>query len=98
MMADWSEVHFGEREWRIPAERTKMPHIVPLSARTMALLQDIQAMTGHGQYVFPSSRSEATLSNVALLASLRRMRYEQGTMMHGFRATASALWGGVLLI
>jgi len=43
--------------------------------------------------VFPSVRSaERPLSNVALLAALRRMGYEQGTVtVHGFRSTASTL-------
>jgi hypothetical protein len=36
---------------------------------------------GRGPFVFPSVRSaERPLSNVALLAALRRMGYEQGTV------------------
>jgi integrase len=48
---------------------------------------------GSWAYVFPSVRSELRpLSNVALLAALRRMGYEQGTVtVHGFRSTASTL-------
>jgi integrase len=47
----------------------------------------------NGKYVFPSPRSRMRpLSNVALLAALRRMGYEQGTLtVHGFRSTASTL-------
>jgi integrase len=93
--AEWSEFNFELQEWRIPAPRMKMrvPHIVPLSTQAIALLRDIQPATGNGKYVFPSPRSRARpLSNVALLAALRRMGYEQGTLtVHGFRATASTL-------
>lgn len=93
--AEWSEFHFEEKEWRIPAERMKMRvlHIVPLSTQAMAILKDIRPATGDGKYVFPSPRSiNRPLSNVALLAALRRMGYAQGTVtVHGFRATASTL-------
>jgi integrase len=93
--AEWSEFHFDLQEWHIPARRMKMrvPHIVPLSTQAVTLLRDIQPATGDGQYVFPSPRSRARpLSNVTLLAALRRMGYEQGTLtVHGFRSTASTL-------
>ena len=93
--AEWSEFHLDLQEWHIPAHRMKMrvPHIVPLSTQAIALLRDIQPATGDGKYVFPSPRSQTRpLSNVALLAALRRMGYEQGTLtVHGFRSTASTL-------
>ena len=93
--AEWSEFHLDLQEWRIPGSRMKMrvPHIVPLSTQVIALLKDIQPVTGDGRYVFPSPRSRTRpLSNVALLAALRRMGYEQGTLtVHGFRSTASTL-------
>jgi integrase len=93
--AEWSEINLGTQEWLIPAARMKMrvPHIVPLSTQAVALLRDIQPATGDGKYVFPSPRSRTRpLSNVALLAALRRMGYEQGTLtVHGFRTTASTL-------
>ena len=93
--AEWSEFHIGAQEWRIPGARMTagIPHIVPLSKQALALLKDIQPATGNGKYVFPSPRSwTRPLSNVALLAALRRMGYEQGTLtVHGFRATAATL-------
>ena len=93
--AEWSEFHLGAREWRIPGARMTagIPHIVPLSKQAIALLKDIQPVTGNGKYVFPSPRSwTRPLSNVALLAALRRMGYEQGTLtVHGFRDTAATL-------
>jgi integrase len=78
-----------------PAARMKMrvPHIVPLSIQALAILEDIRPATGDGRYVFPSPRSRTRpLSNVALLAALRRMGYSQGTVtVHRFRSTASTL-------
>ena len=65
----------------------------PLSRQALNILMEIHPLTGRGPYVFPSVRSaERPLSNVALLAALRRMGYEQGTVtVHGFRSTASTL-------
>jgi integrase len=93
--AEWPEFDFDAQEWRIPARRMKMrvPHIVPLSTQAIAILKDLKPATGDGKFVFPSPRSRSRpLSNVALLAALRRMGYEQGTVtVHGFRASASTL-------
>jgi integrase len=93
--AEWAEFDFDAEEWRIPAKGMKMrvPHIVPLSMQAIALLKDIRPATGDGKYVLPSPRTNTRpLSNVALLAALRRMGYEAGTMtVHGFRSAASTL-------
>jgi integrase len=93
--AEWAEFDFDAAEWRIPAQRMKMrvPHIVPLSSQAIAILKDLKPATGDGKFVFPSPRSRSRpLSNVALLAALRRMGYEQGTVtVQGFRSSASTL-------
>ncbi|MDR1943264.1 MAG: integrase arm-type DNA-binding domain-containing protein, partial [Synergistaceae bacterium] len=54
--AEWSEI---DNEWHIPEGKMKMkrPHIVPLSTQTLSLLDKMRPLTGHGQYVFPSSRA-----------------------------------------
>jgi integrase len=93
--AEWSEIDFDKSEWHIPADRMKMgaKHIVPLSLQAIAILKEIHAFTGEGKYVFPSARTNSRpLSDNALLAALRRMGYQQGTLtVHGFRSTASTL-------
>jgi integrase len=54
--AQWSEFDFVQREWRIPMHRMKarLPHIVPLSSQALSLLEDLNPLTGCGNYVFPS--------------------------------------------
>jgi integrase len=93
--AEWSEIDFSNSEWHIPAPKMKMrgKHIVPLARQSMHILRELRALTGTSQYVFPSARSSTRpLSNVALLAALRRMGYEQGSLtVHGFRSTASTM-------
>lgn len=93
--AEWTEIDLQRGEWNIPAEKMKMrqPHLVPLSDQAVAILQELQPLTGRGQYVFPGGRSpRRPMSNNALTAALRRMGYDGDTMTpHGFRATARTL-------
>ena len=93
--AQWSEFDLEAGEWRIPGERMKMgvPHIVPLAPQAVAILRDIQPLTGTGRYVFPSSRSRSEpMSENTINAALRRLDYSSGEMTgHGFRSMASTL-------
>lgn len=93
--AELAEIDFEACEWRIPAERMKMKarHIVPLSRQAVAILRELQPLTGHRQYVFPGGRSpRRCMSENALLGALRRLGYAPGEMTpHGFRSMASTL-------
>lgn len=98
--AEWAEFDFEEDLWNIPAEKMKMkePHIVPLSSQAVGILKELQPLTGRGRYVFPCSRSTARpMSDMALIAAIRRMGYEKGEMTpHGFRAMARTILDEVL--
>jgi integrase len=93
--AEWSEIDLDAAEWRIPAARMKArdAHLVPLSTQAVAILQDLQALTGDGRYLFPSLRTAARpISNNTINAALRRMGYTKEQMTgHGFRSMASTL-------
>ena len=93
--AEWSEIDLDAAEWRIAAPRMKMrqAHLVPLSRQAVAILHDIEPLTGRGRYVFPSPRTaERPLCDNALTAALRRIGYTGDQMTwHGFRAMASTL-------
>ena len=71
----------------------KEVHIVPLARQVLTILKDLRQYTGHGRYLFPSMRaSSAPISDVTLLAALRRMGYDKDTMtVHCFRSMASTL-------
>jgi integrase len=100
--AEWSEIDLDKAEWNIPAEKMKMrePHLVPLSAQAIAVLRDLQPLTGDGRYVFPSPRtSKKPISDNAILAALRRMGFAKEEMSgHGFRAMARTLLDEVLQV
>ena len=93
--AEWAEFDFEKAEWRIPAGKMKMKeqHIVPLSAQAIAVLREIQPLTGTGRYVFPSERGGSRpMSENTINAALRRMGYAKEEMTgHGFRSMASTL-------
>jgi integrase len=92
--AEWSQFDFDKALWRIPAEIMKMreAHIVPLSRQTIEVLKRLQALTGEGRLVFPSSTSrERPISENTVVYALARMGYKGRMTGHGFRSVASTL-------
>ena len=85
--ATWEEIDLNAALWTIPASRMKAhrEHRVPLSPRAVKLLQGLEAKR-QGDYVFPGQREGAPLSNMAMLALLKRMDRTNLTV-HGFRST-----------
>lgn len=105
--AEWREIDLDHKDgprWVIPAARRKLrkaekenpntpPHIVPLSAQAVAILKELQPLTGEKRLVFPGARNTSVpLSNNTINAALRRMGYDKDAMTgHGFRHMASTL-------
>lgn len=91
--AEWAEFDLDKAEWRIPAAKMKMreEHIVPLSPQAVAVLRELQPLTGRGRYLFPGERSPLRpMSENTVNAALRRLGFDKDTMTgHGFRAMAS---------
>lgn len=100
--AEWTEFDLDARQWRIPAARMKRTkqeklsggdHVVPLSRQALLVLRELEPLTGHGKYLFPSPRTgERPMSDNGVLAALRRMGFPKDEMTgHGFRAMARTL-------
>jgi integrase len=93
--AEWSEFDLEAEEWRIPGPRMKMgdQHIAPLSSQAVAILRELQPLTGNGRYVFPAiGPATRPLSENTLNAGLRRLGYSGDEhTAHGFRSMASTL-------
>jgi integrase len=90
----WSEIDWDKAEWRIPAERMKMKeqHIVPLSKQAIAILHELQTITGHWPHVFANQhKPKVIMSDNTVLFALYRMGYHSRATGHGFRATASTI-------
>ena len=93
--ARWSEFDFEKAIWSIPAERMKMrrPHRVPLAPQTLALLEDLQKISGRFELLIPGAWDpRQPISENTFNAALRRMGYPPDEMTaHGFRASASSI-------
>lgn len=105
--ARWEEFDLDGVEgakWIIPPTRLKLPkaakespntepHIVPLSSQAVAILRELQPLTGHREFVFPGVRDpRRCMSENTVNAALRNLGYDGDTIVgHGFRHMASTL-------
>jgi integrase len=85
--ARWDEIDLGEKIWVVPPARMKAgrEHRVPLSAAAMAILEEIKKVR-ESDFVFPGGKKGKPLSNMAMLAVLKRMDRRDLTN-HGFRSS-----------
>ena len=90
--ARWAEMDLEARVWRRPPERMKIrtAHWVPLSSTALQVLREVEEISGHQEFVFPSSRGNA-LSDSTLSKLLRNLGVD--AVPHGFRASFRT-WGG----
>jgi integrase len=99
---EWAWIDLDGGMFTIPSESMKRrlhqkingrPHFVPLAPQAVAILRELQPLTGHGRYVFPSLRTgERPMSDNTVNAALRRMGFTGDEMTaHGFRAMARTL-------
>ena len=99
---EWTWIDFDKALLTIPSQDMKRrlaqklngrPHFVPLAPQAIAILKELQPLTGHGRYVFPSLRTgERAMSDNTINAALRRMGFASDEMSaHGFRAMARTL-------
>jgi integrase len=92
LKARWSEIDLKAKIWTIPCDRMKAgrEHRVPLPAAALAVLDTMRRAHPKSEWVFPGALTrgdrEPTLSSMALLMTLRRMRRADLTA-HGFRST-----------
>ena len=59
--AEWSEIDFQGKCWKVPRERMKghqTPHIVPLAHQTIQLLELLRLISGKSKYLFPGQGPE----------------------------------------
>lgn len=92
--AEWDSFNLDKAEWRYFINKTKTEHLVPLATQAVTVLQELQALTGTGRYLFPSARgTDRPMSDAAVNAALRRLGYDTKEEItgHGFRAMARTI-------
>ena len=98
---EWAEIDLEAGLWVIPSakmKRTKTEkekgeaHSVPLPTQAVALIKNLQALTGHGRYVFPGERShDRPISDNSVRSALYALGFGKEQTWHGFRATARTM-------
>lgn len=88
--ARWSEIDLVSKVWTVPASRMKAGrvHRVPLSDRAVEVLKIVAPLRRASEddpLVFPSTRPGRPLSDMTLVAVLRR--HAPGFTVHGFRSS-----------
>lgn len=94
--APWAEFDLERATWTIPAERMKArrPHIVPLPRQAVAILRQLQEVTGRYELVFAGANPERPMSENTVNKALRLMGYEGRQTGHGFRHMLSTELNG----
>lgn len=89
--ATWQEVDFDAKAWTVPAGRMKArkPHRVPLSEPALRLLRTRLAGKPT-DLIFSSSRSGRQLSDMAMTATVRRMKVD--AVPHGLARATFKTW------
>ncbi|WP_456404335.1 tyrosine-type recombinase/integrase, partial [Thiolapillus sp.] len=92
----WEDVDLEAQEWRYTTSKTNTDHLVPLSTQAVALLKEIQPLTGHipGGWVFIGGRSPLRpMSEAAINAAYRRLGIDTKSELtgHGWRSVARTL-------
>lgn len=88
----WEEIDRKKGIWTIPADRMKMnrSHLVPLSTQALNILEILEPVTGHREFVFPSDHSPRKSANSqSANRALKRMGFHGRLVSHGLRALAS---------
>jgi integrase len=67
--ATWDEIDLDDATWIVPAERikTKTAHVVPLPIQAVAVLRELQAVSGGSRYVIPGRNPSEPISNSTML-------------------------------
>jgi len=97
----WVDLDLEAAQWTIPSEdmkRTKaekangQPHVVPLPRQVLAVLRELQPLTGHREYVFPGFRDPTKpMSEAGVNVALHAMGYKGVHCWHGYRASGRTM-------
>jgi integrase len=88
----WEEIDRKKALWTIPAERMKKnrPHVIPLSPQALSILEVLEPISGHREFVFPSDHDPRRSANSqSANRAIKRMGFHGQLVSHGLRALAS---------
>ncbi|EQA0894251.1 tyrosine-type recombinase/integrase [Escherichia coli] len=89
--ARWSDIDMDNHMWNIPAEFMKMKkaHKVPLSKGAIRILNTMESISGHREWVFPSIKAPLNhMHEQTANAAIIRMGFGGELVAHGMRSIA----------
>lgn len=89
--ARWADIDTENKIWNIPPEfmEMKRPHKVPLSKEALRILENMQPVSGHREWVFPGIKApQAHMHEQTDNAALIRMGLGGELVAHGMRSIA----------
>ncbi len=89
--ARWVDIDVENKCWNIPPEFMKMkrPHKVPLSKEALRILEKMQPISGHREWVFPSIKAPLNhMHEQTANAAIIRMGFGGELVAHGMRSIA----------
>jgi integrase len=90
--ARWADIHFESKEWRYHSSKTDIDHIVPLAEQVIAILRQLEPLTGAGEYVFGVRSGHRPMSEATINQALKTLGYGGDVIQpHGFRHTAATM-------
>lgn len=89
--ATWTEIDFNKKIMIIPENRMKMrkEHIVPLSAQSMKILEELKSEYPHSRHIFVGSGKNGHINKETPRIAINRAGVD--TTIHGFRHLASTI-------
>ena len=90
--AQWSEIDYEARLWKVPAERMKMgiEHWIPLSDQVVKLLKQLEEFRIN-EYLFVPGKQRKPMSDGTMLQAIYDLGYKGKATIHGLRATFSTI-------
>lgn len=92
--AEWTDIDWEGRLFRIPASRMKMKneHLVPIASQAMTILENLKIINGgRSKYLFPGTgRGDKPIDPKSPLTALST-GFKGRMHVHGFRSMASTL-------
>ncbi len=89
--AKWSEFDLDNAIWTLPLERSKTKehmtkaHTIMLSVQAVVALKELQAYTGHSEYLFASRVNDKELSEATIRKCFRNVFIDYHIVPHGCR-------------
>jgi len=89
--AKWADFDLNKAIWTLPLTQSKSrkymtkPHTIMLSKQAIAALKELQAYTGHGEYLFASRLASSPVSEATIRKAFRLTFPDYHIVPHGCR-------------